>query len=119
MPCMRIFLSIFVVIFCLSCAKNYEAPNFENFSEQKFSLNCDGKKYFLIINNELNFALFDAFFAPIVSKKFENSRFKNTKFLPPNSKFDEIFIEILKMIKNGENEKFIETKKNSCWVKKL
>lgn len=47
-------------------------------------------------HSECMFALLDLMGAPVVSRQYKNGEFSNTKFLPPNSRYDELFFEIIK-----------------------
>ncbi|AII15484.1 hypothetical protein CIG1485E_1675 [Campylobacter iguaniorum] len=108
-----------LVLILAGCATKWEAPATPKFGQKSFELVCDKERYMLYVSDELNFVLLDAFLTPVVSKKLENGAFQNTKFLPPNAKFDEIFIGILNMIKNEEKISLIKAKKLTCKAKEL
>lgn len=59
------------------------------------------------------FALFDSLGVPLLSRKLENGRFTNTKFLPPNKKYDKLFLTLLEMLK-AQNLKAIDLGQESC-----
>lgn len=41
------------------------------------------------------FILFDALGMPVVDKEYSNNKFKNMKFLPPNNKYNNLFVYII------------------------
>lgn len=41
------------------------------------------------------FIVFDSLGMPVVDKEYSNGKFKNMKFLPPNKKYDNLFIYII------------------------
>ncbi|MCR4942596.1 MAG: hypothetical protein K5978_07395 [Campylobacter sp.] len=87
-------------ILLFGCATKYPQIS-PQFSQKSFELKSKSEAYILHVSKQDEsyfFALFDYFGAPVASKEFKDSRFKNTKFMPPNSKFDDIFYELLKQI---------------------
>lgn len=83
-----------------ACAK-YPQITLESFENKSFSIKNANNAYILYIshdNESYHFALFDMLGSPVANKILKDSTFKNAKFLPPNTEFDDIFIECLKMI---------------------
>ncbi|MSN96698.1 hypothetical protein F1B92_05910 [Campylobacter sp. FMV-PI01] len=114
------FIFFIIIFFCLSsCGLKF--PNLElKFEEKRFFLECDNQNFTLLVsNNGRNFSLFDSLFTPIVSRNFMNSKFTNAKFLPPSSKYDELFYEILKMIKEDKKYHIYSGKKLFCKVNEI
>lgn len=102
------------------CANRYiKKPDFE-FSEKTFKLECNNQSYTMVVGeNGYSFAVFDALMVPIVQKSIHKNRLSNSKFLPPNSKFDALFIHTLKMIERAIFDfEFIDSKLN-CKVKEI
>ena len=58
----------------------------------------------------VHFVLTDALGVPKIKKDYAKGEFKSVAFLPPNSAFDELFIELLKRIKAEQNAEFTGTK---------
>ncbi len=92
--------------FC-ACAK-YPQIALDSFENKAFSVRIAQNLYVLYVSNGdsgYHFALFDALGAPVANKILKNGYFSNAKFLPPNAKYDEIFIESLRLLQNGESQK--------------
>lgn len=106
--------AIFLAFVCFGCASKWQVLNNLHFEQKSFSMVCEDKSYILYVNDEFKFVLFDSLLVLVVSKKLENGEFKNTKFLPPNAKFDPIFIGVLEMIKKGAKSATIETQNLTC-----
>ena len=78
------------------------------FRPKIFSLTTQKQQMVLYISSEpssqnpkhitYHFALFNALGAPLLSKKLENGRFCNTKFLPPTKRYDKLFVKLLESI---------------------
>lgn len=87
-----------------ACAK-YPQISLESFESKIFSIKNANNAYVLYISHSdesYHFALFDTLGSPVASKILQDSTLKNAKFLPPNAKFDEIFIECLNMLKEAK-----------------
>ena len=92
--------------FC-ACAK-YPQIALDSFENEAFSVRIAQNLYVLYVSNadnSYNFALFDALGAPVANKILKNGTFSNAKFLPPNARYDEIFIESLRLLQRGESQK--------------
>ncbi|GKH60013.1 hypothetical protein CE91St25_03490 [Campylobacter ureolyticus] len=106
-----------MAIFISGCAIKYNESLNLNFSQKSFNLNCQKQNYIMIISqNGENFALFDTMMIPVSQKFFKNSSFKNSKFLPPSSKFDDLFFYTLKMIEKNISNFDFKDKKLNCKV---
>lgn len=106
-----------MAIFISGCAIKYDENLNLNFSQKSFNLDCKNQNYIMIVNqNGENFAIFDSMMTPISQKFFENGKFKNTKFLPPSSKFDYLFFYTLKMIEKNISNFDFKDKKLNCKV---
>lgn len=114
---MGIFIRFLPIILLFGCASKWDIQNYK-FQEKIFVLKCDDISYILKTNG-VNFSLFNSMFIPVVSKSLENGSFKSDKFLPPNSKFDPIFIEILKMKEKNLKSATIKTKNLACEVDEI
>ncbi len=108
------FLVAFLAIFFGGCADKIMLEK-RSINPASFSIKCADNEMFLNINSELEFALFNAALLPIAAKKYENGRFINSKFMPPNSRYDELFIAIYEMILKEQNELYI----NGCEVRRV
>ncbi|MGX2972319.1 hypothetical protein [Helicobacter sp. T3_23-1059] len=85
-----------------------ETSDLLDFRPKMFSLTTQKQQMVLYISREhssknpkhiiYHFALFDALGAPLLSKKLENGRFFNTKFLPPTKRYDKLFVKLLESI---------------------
>lgn len=84
--------AIFLAFVCFGCASKWQVLDNLHFEQKSFSMVCEDKSYILYVNGE----------------------FKNTKFLPPNAKFDPIFIGVLEMIKKGAKSATIKTQNLTC-----
>lgn len=94
-----------VILGFIACAK-YPQIALPYFSQEIFSVKSGANAYLLYISHEnsaYHFALFDALGAPVAQKILQDSRFKNTKFLPPNAQFEGVFFKALEMLQNSEN----------------
>lgn len=81
------------------CVMKYKSIMLPSFEQKTFSLYEENQHYLLIASckkTECLFSLIDSFGSPIVSRKYQNEVFSNVKFLPPNSKYDSLFYEIIK-----------------------
>lgn len=99
-------LAVVVCGFC-ACAK-YPQIALESFERESFSVQIAQNLYVLYVSSDskaYHFALFDALGAPVASKILQNGTFSNAKFLPPNARYDEIFIESLRLLQRGESQK--------------
>lgn len=108
---MRWVISIFLIVFILGCSTKYNLVKLDEFSKKEFVVEYDKKIARLFVSSQngvYKFVMIDSLGVPLSSKKFENNKFANLKFLPPNSKFDKLFVEVSKMIKNNiKKDKFI------------
>lgn len=107
---------LILILFC-GCANKWDIQS-NKFKESSFLLECDGSSYVLKTNG-INFSLFDSMFVPIVSRSLENNKFKNDKFLPPNSKFDPIFVGIINMMQKDFKFSTIKSKNLVCEVNEI
>ena len=101
--------------------------DFGVFSQRAFSLEEQGKIRVLYVSSQAKnqqesknsqksqdkrgkivyyFAIFDSLGVPMVSKKLENGVFRNVKFLPPNKRYDKIFLQVLESIKSEDSSAF-------------
>ncbi len=137
------FSLLAVLLLFSSCAKHYESVAVGEFSQKSFSVKKE-QIYLLFVSSEsllnaensksggqflrgensqktkekiVHFVLTDALGVPKIKKDYFKGEFKSVAFLPPNSAFDELFVELLKRInakiqgvKNGENADFQGTK---------
>lgn len=81
------------------CSMHYKDITLPSFEQKSFSLNDENQHYLLIASckeAQCFFSLVDSFGSPIVSRKYQNGEFSNAKFLPPSSKYDSLFYEIIK-----------------------
>ena len=129
-----------VALLFAACAKHYESVAVGEFSQKSFSvkkgqvyllfvssenlglggvnsLNLNANSRENSQNAEKNknaevvhFVLTDALGVPKIKKDYAKGEFKSVAFLPPNSAFDELFIELLKRIKAEQNAEFTGTK---------
>lgn len=88
-------LSFFVLI---GCAGYHTVEHPMNFPQKTFAFYEGEQK--LILNaicqeSRCFFSLVDSLGAPIVSRIYQDGHFSNTKFLPPNSKYDNLFFQII------------------------
>lgn len=100
LPLFLIFL-IFV-----ACSNKIEISKMDDFSKE-FVVKFENQTTRLFVNNiknSLNFALFNSLGSPLASKVLSEGEFKNTKFLPPNSKFDALFICVLQNLEKKSFE---------------
>lgn len=102
------FLGIFALFFALffSACASYPQIILPDFNERIFSIKDGKNAYALYVSHEngaYHFALFDALGAPVADKILQDSRLKNAKFLPPSARFDEVFIESLRILERGES----------------
>ena len=134
------FSFLAVALLFAACAKHYESIAVGEFSQKSFSVKkgqvyllfVSGENLGLGDVNSLNlnanssensqnaeknknaevvhFVLTDALGVPKIKKDYAKGEFKNVAFLPPNSAFDELFIELLKRIKAEQNAEFTGTK---------
>ena len=134
------FSLLAVALLFAACAKHYESVAVGEFSQKSFSVKkgqvyllfVSGENLGLGGVNSLNlnansrensqnaeknknaevvhFVLTDALGVPKIKKDYAKGEFKSVAFLPPNSAFDELFIELLKRIKAGQNAEFTGTK---------
>ena len=127
------FSLLAVALLFAACAKHYESIAVGEFSQKSFSVK-KGQVYLLFVSGEnlglggvnltqnsqnteknktaevVHFVLTDALGVPKIKKDYARGEFKSVAFLPPNSAFDELFIELLKRIKAGQNAEFTGTK---------
>lgn len=96
----KVFTLLVVGFFVFNgCCVQYENIIPSNFAQKIFSLYEKNQHYLLIAtcqDVQCFFSLVDSFGSPIVSRKYQNGVFSNTKFLPPSSKYDSFFYEIIK-----------------------
>ena len=134
------FSLLAVALLFAACAKHYESVAVGEFSQKSFSVKkgqvyllfVSGENLGLGGVNSLNlnansrensqnaeknknaevvhFVLTDALGVPKIKKDYARGEFKSVAFLPPNSAFDELFIELLKRIKAEQNAEFTGTK---------
>ena len=134
------FSLLAVALLFAACAKHYESIAVGEFSQKSFSVKkgqvyllfVSGENLGLGGVNSLNlnansrensqnaeknknaevvhFVLTDALGVPKIKKDYAKGEFKSVAFLPPNSAFDELFIELLKRIKAEQNAEFTGTK---------
>ena len=134
------FSLLAVALLFAACAKHYESVAVGEFSQKSFSVKkgqvyllfVSGENLGLGDVNSLNlnansrensqnaeknknaevvhFVLTDALGVPKIKKDYAKGEFKSVAFLPPNSAFDELFIELLKRIKAEQNAEFTGTK---------
>lgn len=111
---MRIYKNVIKLLFIalLFCACSDKYPEISSpLAQKSFELKSQNQAYILHISKQDEsyfFAMFDYFGAPVVSKEFTKSKFKNAKFMPANNKFDKLFYEILKKALNGKTAFKIE-----------
>ncbi len=104
----KFFLKVLLCLslsFFLACAPTYQSIDLAPFELKVFEIKKEQKSEILYLrhkNNIYQFALFDAFGAPLASKIFENNVFKNDKFLPSKKDYEPLFYEILKMIEKNK-----------------
>lgn len=127
------FSLLAVALLFAACAKHYESIAVGEFSQKSFSVK-KGQVYLLFVSGEnlglggvnlmqnsqnakknknaevVHFVLTDALGVPKIKKDYAKGEFKSVAFLPPNSAFDELFIELLKRIKAEQNAEFTGTK---------
>ena len=127
------FSFLAVALLFAACAKHYESVAVGEFSQKSFSVK-KGQVYLLFVSGEnlglggvnlmqnsqnaqknknaevVHFVLTDALGVPKIKKDYAKGEFKSVAFLPPNSAFDELFIELLKRIKAEQNAEFTGTK---------
>lgn len=127
------FSLLAVALLFAACAKHYESVAVGEFSQKSFSVK-KGQVYLLFVSGEnlglggvnltqnsqnaeknktaevVHFVLTDALGVPKIKKDYAKGEFKSVAFLPPNSAFDELFIELLKRIKAEQNAEFTGTK---------
>lgn len=102
---MRIVLALAFALFLLSCASRYAVVDIPQFSQKSFSVSAPNQSYILSVARlkaGFKFILIDSFGAPISRRFLSENKFKNVGFLPPNGRYDELFIKVLELIKNGE-----------------
>ena len=102
---------IFGAIFC-ACAK-YPQIALDSFDSESFSIKIAQDSYMLYVAHDsphsYHFALFDALGAPVADKILQNGDFANAKLLPPSDKYNEIFVESLRLLENGESHKIAKS----------
>ncbi|MGX3043818.1 hypothetical protein [Helicobacter sp. T3_23-1056] len=113
-----------------------KTSDFVAFHPKIFSLKTQNQQMVLYLSSQrssqnprhitYHFALFDTLGAPLLSKKLENGRFCNTKFLPPTKRYDKLFVKLLESINtqmlkstNAQNADFIEFVYKNIEVKEL
>lgn len=113
-----------------------KTSDFIAFHPKIFSLKTQNQQMVLYLSSQrssqnprhitYHFALFDTLGAPLLSKKLENGRFCNTKFLPPTKRYDKLFVKLLESINtqmlkstNAQNADFIEFVYKNIEVKEL
>lgn len=101
--------------------------DFGVFSQRVFSLEEQGKIKVLYVSSQAKnpqeskkqqksqdeqgkivyyFAIFDSLGVPSLSRKLENGAFSNVKFLPPNRRYDKLFLQVLESIKSKDSIAF-------------
>lgn len=108
----NIYYFLIILFFC-SCSARYENINLEDFVTKCFVEK--NNKYLIYVNgknNIYNFAMFDILGVPLSSKSFHNGTFSSNKFL--RNKDDDIFYEILQIIKNKNKANNIKYKIEAC-----
>lgn len=104
-------IAIMVAICGFSACAKYPQITLDSFENEAFSVRIAQNIYVLYVSNTTegyHFALFDEIGSPIANKIFKNGYFSNAKFLPPNAKYDEIFIESLRLLQSGELHKITQ-----------
>lgn len=119
---MRLIFTFFVGIFLLACASKYESLSLPQFSQKSFSLSADEKSYILSVarvSDEVKFVLIDSFGSPIARRILSQNKFKNVGFLPPTSKYDELFIKVLDLIKDNAKTAFVSFLGKRFFIRQL
>lgn len=80
------------------CTKSHEINNNLGFVEKTFLLKIEEESFILAvacIKTYCRFSLLSFLGFPIVDRIFQNGKFHNAKFLPPNSTYDDLFLKII------------------------
>lgn len=119
---MKIILNLMVLLMLLGCAKKYDVPVINNFSQKSFSISSNNLNAILSVKkleNGYKFGLFDTFGVPIARRIFINSSFKNDGFLNKNEDYNLLFIEILALIKDDKKQANISINEDDFLIKAL
>lgn len=96
----------------IACVK-YPQIALDSFDSESFSIKIAQDSYMLYVAhdspNVYHFALFDSLGAPVADKILQNGNFSDTKLLPPSAKYNEIFIESLRLLERGESHKIAKS----------
>ena len=96
-----------VSFLALGCAKKFDTPQMTDFDLKTFKISSSKGLLLLYLQNsenEYKFSLVNALGAPEARRVLKDGSFKNLGFLPPNSAYNELFIKVLEMIKDGKKE---------------
>lgn len=114
--CKRILLFLILNALLLSCAGGIPV-NISSMGQVNYTIEYpNGNTYQLsaVCGEDMcRYIVFDSLGMPVVNKEYSNGKFKNVKFLPPNKKYDNLFIYI---INNRGNINQFEYKINNTAV---
>jgi len=102
---MAIILAVSFLV--LGCTKKFDTPQMTDFDLKTFKISSSKGPLLLYVQNsesEYKFSLINALGAPEARRVLKDGSFKNLGFLPPNSTYNELFIKVLEMIKDGKKE---------------
>ena len=104
--------AVIVCVNLVACAK-YPQIALVAFERETFSVKIAQDSYMLYVAhnspNVYHFALFDSLGVPIADKILQNGNFRDTKLLPPSAKYNEIFVESLRLLESGKSRKIAES----------
>lgn len=118
------FLKLIILVTLLSaCSAKFQPPILPKFSEKNFevvSREGSGILYVVSTDKGYNFTLISALGAPLARRVLtKDGKFENIGFLPPNSRYNDLFVSVLDMIKNKEHEKEILIDEEKFKVKSI
>ncbi|WP_249934715.1 hypothetical protein [Campylobacter sp. RM15925] len=112
-----------MAILLSACNAKFQPPISPKFSEKNFeviSRQGTGILYVASTDKGYNFTLISALGAPLARRVLtKDGKFENIGFLPPNSRYNDLFVSVLDMIKNKEHEKEILIDEEKFKVKSI
>lgn len=118
------FLKLIILVTLLSaCSAKFQPPILPKFGEKFFEVvSREGSSILYVASTDkgYNFTLISALGAPLARRVLtKDGKFENIGFLPPNSRYNDLFVAVLDMIKNKEHEKEILIDEENFKVKSI
>ncbi len=118
------FLKLIILATLLSaCSAKFQPPILPKFGEKNFEVifqEGSGILYVASTDKGYNFTLISALGAPLARRVLtKDGKFENIGFLPPNSRYNDLFVAVLDMIKNKEHENEILIDEEKFKVKSI